>query len=140
MSRAYPERPLVGVGVVVCKGDQVLLVRRAKAPRRGQWSLPGGAQKLGETVRQAAIREVREETGLEVALTKLLDAVDSISRDEAGRVQYHYTLVDFAAEWRAGEPTPGGDAAEARWVARGDLDRYELWEETVRIIGLSAER
>ena len=69
MSRAYPERPLIGVGVVVCKGDQVLLVRRAKAPRRGQWSLPGGAQKLGETVRQAAIREVREETGLEVALT-----------------------------------------------------------------------
>ncbi len=140
MSRAYPERPLVGVGVVVCKGDQVLLVRRAKAPRRGQWSLPGGAQKLGETVRQAAIREVREETGLEVALTKLLDAVDSINRDEAGCVQYHYTLVDFAAEWRAGEPTPGGDAAEARWVARGDLDRYELWEETVRVIGLSAER
>lgn len=140
MSRAYPERPLVGVGVVVCKGDQVLLVRRAKAPRRGQWSLPGGAQKLGETVRQAAIREVREETGLEVALTTLLDAVDSISRDAAGRVHYHYTLVDFAAEWRAGEPTAGGDAAEARWVARGDLDRYELWEETVRVIGLSAER
>ncbi len=140
MSRAYPERPLVGVGVVVCKGDQVLLVRRAKAPRRGQWSLPGGAQKLGETVRQAAIREVREETGLEVALTTLLDAVDSISRDAAGRVHYHYTLVDFAAEWRAGEPTAGGDAAEVRWVARGDLDRYELWEETVRVIGLSAER
>ncbi len=140
MSRAYPERPLVGVGVVVCKGDQVLLVRRAKAPRRGQWSLPGGAQKLGETVRQAAIREVREETGLEVALTTLLDAVDSISRDAAGRVHYHYTLVDFAAEWRAGEPTAGGDAAEACWVARGDLDRYELWEETVRVIGLSAER
>ncbi len=140
MSRAYPERPLVGVGVVVCKGDQVLLVRRAKAPRRGQWSLPGGAQKLGETVRQAAIREVREETGLEVALTTLLDAVDSISRDAAGRVHYHYTLVDFAAEWRAGEPTGRGDAAEARWVARGDLDRYELWEETVRVIGLSAER
>lgn len=140
MPRTYPDRPFVGVGVVVWRDDEVLLIRRAKPPRQGQWSLPGGAQKLGETVRQAAIREVREETGLEVALTRLLDAVDSISHDEAGRVQYHYTLVDFAAEWRAGEPTPGGDAAEARWVARGDLNRYELWEETVRVIGLSAER
>lgn len=138
MSREYPERPLVGIGVVVWRGADVLLIRRGKEPRLGQWSLPGGAQKIGETVYEGARREVREETGLDVEITGLIDVVDSIVPDGNGKVRYHYTLVDLAAEWRAGEPTPGGDAASAMFVPADDLDGYDLWDETVRIIGLSA--
>lgn len=138
MSREYPQRPLVGIGVVVWRGADVLLIRRGKEPRLGQWSLPGGAQKIGETVYEGARREVREETGLDVEITGLIDVVDSIVPDGNGKVRYHYTLIDLAAEWRAGEPMPGGDAASAVFVPAGDLDGYDLWDETLRIIGLSA--
>ena len=102
MSREYPDRPFVGVGVVVWRGDNVLLIQRGKPPRIGAWSLPGGAQELGETVRETAVREVREETGVEIDVTHLIDVVDTITRDKDGRVRLQYTLVDFAAEWRLG--------------------------------------
>ena len=140
MSREYPERPLVGIGVVVWRGPDVLLIRRGKEPRLGQWSLPGGAQKIGETVHEAARREVREETGLDVEITGLIDVVDSIVPDGNGKIQYHYTLIDLAAEWRAGEPTPGGDAAAVVFVDPERLDPYDLWNEPLRIIALSAAR
>ena len=136
----YPNRPLIGVGTVVFKGDRVLLIRRGKAPREGSWSLPGGRQRLGEWVRETAVREVREETGLEVELTALLDVVDSLIRDEAGALAYHYTLIDFSAEWRAGEAVAGGDAAEVTWADPAGLDRYELWDETLRLIAMAAAR
>ena len=136
----YPNRPLIGVGVVVFKGPKVLLVRRGKPPRAGGWSLPGGRQRLGERVRETARREVAEETGLEAEVTALLDVVDSITRDEASRIAYHYTLVDFLAEWRSGEAAAGGDAAEVTWADPADLERYELWDETVRLIRMGAER
>lgn len=139
MSREYPDRPFVGVGVVVWRGPELLLIQRGKAPRYGSWSLPGGRQKLGETVREAAQREVKEETNLDVEITDLIDVVDSLTRDDDGRVRFHYTLVDFTAEWRAGEAVAGSDAAGVRWVDPSDLDPYELWDETRRIIALSAE-
>jgi ADP-ribose pyrophosphatase YjhB (NUDIX family) len=132
----YPNRPLVGVGVVAVKDGRVLLIRRGKPPREGRWSLPGGRQRLGETVRETARRELREETGVEVAVTALLDVVDSITRDDDGAIAYHYTLVDFLAEWRDGEARAGGDAAEAVWADPGDLGPYELWDETQRLIRL----
>jgi ADP-ribose pyrophosphatase YjhB (NUDIX family) len=132
----YPNRPLVGVGVVAVKDGRVLLIRRGKPPREGRWSLPGGRQRLGETVRETARRELREETGVEVAVTALLDVVDSITRDDDGAIAYHYTLVDFLAEWRDGEARAGGDAAEAVWADPEDLAPYELWDETLRVIGL----
>lgn len=140
MTREYPERPFVGVGVVVWKDGQVLLVRRARPPREGQWSLPGGRQKLGETVRETAIREVREETRIEILPGALLDVIDSITTDGDGRVQYHYTLADFDAAWRAGALVAGSDAADAIWADPAALDDYDLWSETLRIIRLSADR
>ena len=112
----YPDRPIVGVGAVVWRGDRVLLIRRGKPPRAGQWSLPGGAQQLGETLREAITREVREETGLELAELRLLTTVDLIEREPDGRVRYHYTLVDFTAEAPAGEPLAGDDAVGGRLV------------------------
>lgn len=133
----YPDRPLIGVGVVVFKDDRVLLVRRGKPPRRGQWSLPGGRQRLGETVRAAAAREVAEEAGLTIEVTALLDVVDSMTRDEDGSLAYHYTLVDFLAEWRAGVAAAGGDATEVAWADPDDLAPYDLWDETLRVIALA---
>ena len=136
----YPNRPLVGVGVVAVKDGRVLLIRRGKPPREGRWSLPGGRQRLGETVRETARRELRDETGIKAAVTALLDVVDSITRDEAGAIAYHYTLIDFLAEWRDGAARAGGDAAEAVWADPDDLGPYELWDETLRVIRLGLAR
>jgi 8-oxo-dGTP diphosphatase len=137
--REYPPRPLIGVGIVVWHGERVLLIRRGKPPRVGQWSLPGGAQKLGETVAEAARREVREETGLAVEVGEVLAVVDLIERD-GERVRYHYTLIDFGADAPDSELRPGGDAAEARWFTLDEIERLGLWSETLRIIGLARER
>jgi ADP-ribose pyrophosphatase YjhB (NUDIX family) len=142
MSRKYPERPVVGVGVVVLGAAGVLMIRRGKPPREGQWSLPGGAQKLGETAFEAAKREAREETGLDVEVLGLIDVVDSIRRDDDGRVQYHYTLVDVLAVVANGQParpTAGGDAADAAWFGFDELPGLGLWSETDRIIKLGRE-
>lgn len=137
--REYPDYPIAGVGVVVWKDGKVLLIRRGRPPREGDWSLPGGRQKLGETTRETAIREVREEAGIEVVVGHLLDVIDSIVPDGDGRIRYHYTLADFDAEWQAGEAVAGGDAAALEWADPADLAGYDLWDETVRIIALSAE-
>lgn len=136
----YPNRPLIGVGVVVFKDDKVLLIRRGKPPREGQWSLPGGRQRLGEPVAAAAQREVAEEAGIEVEIGELIDVVDSITRDADGAVQYHYTLVDLLAEWRAGEARAGHDAAAVAWADPADLALYDLWKETERVIGLAVQK
>lgn len=134
MSREYPERPFVGVGAVILKGDRVLLIQRGKPPRVGQWSLPGGVQELGETIREAAAREVREETGIEAEIKGLIDVIDSIQHDGDGRVRLHYTLVDVWGEWRAGEPVPGDDAIGAAWLTLPEIERLSLWSETMRVI------
>jgi len=139
-SRSYPARPFVGVGVVVWHQGRVLLIRRGKAPRKGQWSLPGGAQHLGETVAEAARREVREEAGIDIRVVGLLDVIDLIERDEDGRVRHHYALSDLVAEAMGDSLTAGDDAAEATWASPADLGRYDLWDETARIIALGAER
>jgi 8-oxo-dGTP diphosphatase len=166
--REYPDRPISGVGVVVLRDNRVLMIKRGREPRIGQWSIPGGKQKIGETWRETAAREVREETGVEIEVIGIVDVVDAIVRDgdpprpgtpEAltaanddtiavlrpdAPVRYHYTLVDCAALWTGGEPVAGGDAAHAEWWPLDRLGELSLWTETVRIIteaaALAADR
>ena len=139
LRRDFPERPIVGVGVVVWRDDRVLLIRRGQPPRVGQWSLPGGGQELGETVAETARREVREETGLELSALDFLTVVDLIEpASETGRYRYHYTLIDFVAEAAPGEAEAAGDAAAVAWFDRASLPALGLWAETLRIIDLAA--
>jgi ADP-ribose pyrophosphatase YjhB (NUDIX family) len=135
--RQYPARPIVGIGIVVLKPGAVLLVRRGKPPNMGAWSLPGGAQEVGETAEEAARRELLEETGITVGPLTLAANVDTIRRDAAGRVQYHYTIIDFAAAWLDGEPVAGTDVSEAIWAPFDGLDAYALWTEAIRVIGIA---
>lgn len=135
--REYPPRPIVGIGIAVLKSDSVLLVRRGRPPSLGAWSLPGGAQLLGETAEAAARRELAEETGLRVGPLVLAANVDSIHRDADGRVQFHYAILDFAALWRDGEPAPGSDVTAAVWAPLDRLDDYDLWSEARRVIALA---
>ncbi|MBI4587722.1 MAG: NUDIX hydrolase [Candidatus Rokubacteria bacterium] len=126
--REYPEAPRVGVGAVVLRDGHVLLVRRDHPPARGKWSIPGGLVHLGETTEAAAVREVAEECGLSVRPRGVAGVVDRIISDPDGRVRYHYVLIDYLAIPESGELRAGSDAADARWVPIGELDRYETTE------------
>jgi 8-oxo-dGTP diphosphatase len=132
--------PQIAVGVVVLSSDgAVLLIRRGKPPRTDEWSIPGGRQALGETVAACAVREVKEETGLDAKLIGLLDVVDGIFHGPEGELEYHYTLVDFAA-LADGAPVAGDDAREARWVPLEEIGQYKLWSETRRMIEAAIQR
>ena len=133
-NREYPERPFVGVGVVVLRGNEVLLIQRGKAPNKGQWSIPGGKQRLGETIVQAVHRELLEETRVKIKQPALLDVVDVIMPDDKGEIQYHYTLVDYQAEWLSGECRSGDDADAVKWVSFDELNSVGLLEITREII------
>jgi len=141
--RDYPSLPMVGIGVVLLRPSNdgappaVLLVRRGKPPAMGSWSLPGGAQELGETAEHAARRELAEETGLEAGPLVLAANVDSIHHDADGNVQFHYTILDFAGWWQGGEPRAGSDVTDAMFVSLDDLARFELWSEAHRVISLA---
>jgi 8-oxo-dGTP diphosphatase len=134
MRREFPELPLVGVGAIILEGDRVLLVKRAHPPIQGQWSIPGGVLEVGEMVRDAAIREAREETGLIVEPGELLGVYDRILRDPENRVQYHYVLVDFLCRPMGGELLAASDAAEVRWFTREELPALSLAEDTQDVI------
>jgi len=131
----HSRAPVLGVGAVIWNDrHEVVLIRRGKSPRRDQWSIPGGHLEWGESLHDAILREVMEETGLTVEITGLIDTVDLITRDAGGAATRHYVLIDFAARLIAGELTAGSDAAEARWVPYSALDDYALWSETRRVI------
>ena len=132
--RAYPPRPIFGVGAVIFQKEAVLLIQRGRAPLLGYWSLPGGAQKIGENAKQALKREVREETGLEVTPGRLITVVDIIKRDVRGQVRYHYTVADYLRRITGGALKAGGDAADARWVHLGNLDKLKLTPKVKQVI------
>jgi len=140
MKREFPELPLVGVGAIIIKGGRVVLVKRAHPPIQGQWSIPGGVLEVGEFVREAAIREAREETGLTVEPGELLGVYDRILRDDQKRVQYHYLLVDFLCRPVGGQLQAATDAVEVRWFTREELPALNLAEDTFEVIGKGFEK
>ena len=119
--RRYPDRPIVGVLAVVMRGDRALVVRRANPPMSGRWGFPGGVLELGETVAQGAMRELKEETGVQAVAAGPLTVIDTIDRDKEGRVRYHYTLVAVIGHWQSGEGIPGDDAGEVAWLTRSEI-------------------
>ena len=133
MTQQGERRPAAAAGVVCLRGAEVLLIRRGKPPRLGEWSLPGGRVEWGERAADAALRELAEETGVQAELLGLIDVVDGLFGDS-----HHYLLVDYAARWTAGEPRAGDDAADARFHPLANVAGLGLWSETVRIIEAAA--
>ena len=133
-SGRYPDQPRVAVGAVVFKDQRVLLVRRGKAPALGRWAIPGGSVKLGETLQQAAEREIREETGIRIAAGKPVFVFDVVERDADGGIRYHYVIVDLDATYQGGAIRPGDDAVEARWVAAHELAELAVSLPTLHLL------
>lgn len=138
--------PVPTVGVVCLRDQEVLLIKRGTPPRLGQWSVPGGRLEWGETLQVAALRELKEETGVDAQLLGLIDVIDGVfparpSLDgKAGEITRHYVLIDYVARWTGGEPVAGDDAAEARFVSRDEAMALVEWEETRRVIAEAFER
>jgi ADP-ribose pyrophosphatase len=130
----YPDAPRAAVGAVVIHENRVLLVKRGRAPAKDSWAIPGGSVHLGETLQSAAEREVLEETGVTVRAGDPVFTFDAIDRDETGGVRFHYIIVDLVAEYLAGDPRPGDDAADARWIAPGELASLPVNRVTRRLL------
>ena len=126
MKRVYPDKPVVGVGALMIQKGKILLEKRKNAPGKGKWSIPGGLVELGESPELAVIREVKEETGIEVEDPLLVDVVNNVSLDEKGKIRYHYVIVDYLVKVRSGEPKAASDADELRWVSLSDVQEYDL--------------
>ena len=132
--RGFPDRPIVGVGAVVFDAASVLLVKRGHEPLKGEWSLPGGRVELGETLEEAVVREVREETGLAVEAGPVVEVLDRVRRAPDGRVEHHFVIVDYLCRVRGGTLVCGSDADDARWVPLNNLDGYRLTEKATLVI------
>ncbi|MBN2324194.1 MAG: NUDIX hydrolase [Spirochaetes bacterium] len=132
--REYPKVPLVGVGALVLKGDEVLLVKRGRPPLEGAWSLPGGRCREDEKLKAAAFREIKEECGIDIEVADLLKLFEYIERDVEGRVKYHYVVFDFKAYYKGGRLEHSSDASDARWIPIRELDRYELSDAVLDVV------
>ena len=131
VKRLYPKQPVVGVGAVIICNGKILLEKRKNEPGKDRWSIPGGLVELGESAEATAIREVREETSLEVEDPTLIDVVDSVTRDENGDIKYHFVIVDYFVKLKGGVPKASSDAAELKWVQLSDVADYDL-TKTIR--------
>jgi len=126
VKRLYPKKPLIGVGAVIVCNGRILLEKRKGEPGKGKWSIPGGLVELGERAEQTVIREVREETNLEVENPELIDVVDSITFDEGGRIKYHFVIIDYFVKLKGGTVKAADDAAELKWVPFSEVEKYDL--------------
>jgi 8-oxo-dGTP diphosphatase len=133
-SREYPDRPVVGIGAVVVQNGRVLLVKRRYAPLAGEWSLPGGGVEVGETLDACVVRELREETGLDVEVGPVIEVFDRITHDADGRVQYHYVLVDYLCWPIGGELVAASDVADAAWVDPPDITSFKITAKATAVI------
>jgi 8-oxo-dGTP diphosphatase len=134
MKRDYPERPIIGVGAVIVRDRQALLVRRNTEPLKGEWSVPGGVLELGEKLREGVRREVLEETGLQVEPGVVLEVFDSIFSDDQGRTQYHYVLIDYLCRVVGGEAIAGDDVSAVQWVREEDLADLRLRDSIEMVV------
>lgn len=130
----YPDHPRVAVGAVVFKDARVLLIRRGQPPAEDLWAIPGGSVKIGETLQQAAEREILEETGIQIQAARPIYTFDVIERDAAGKVRFHYVIVDLEADYVMGKPSPGDDAVEARWVSAAEINNLKVSPATVKLL------
>jgi 8-oxo-dGTP diphosphatase len=133
-SREYPSRPVVGVGGVVIADELALLIRRGHPPLEGRWSIPGGTLEVGETIAEGIIRELAEETGIQVRILDLIEVFERIFRDASGRVQYHFVILDYLCEVMSGMARAGGDAVDVAWAREDELPRFELTETATRVL------
>ena len=133
----FPTDPVPAVGAIVFRGSQVLLVRRGAAPNRGRWSVPGGALETGETVEAAAVRETREETGVDVRPLSVFSVSNYIERD-GDRVRWHYVLVDVLCAYVRGEPSPATDASHARFIEMQEIMEFDVASEALDVIERAA--
>ena len=131
---AYPDQPRVAVGAIVFKDSRVLLVRRGKPPARDLWAIPGGSVNVSETLQRAAEREIYEETGITIQALEPVYTFDYIERDESGCAKFHYVIVDLTADYVEGEPRPGDDALEARWVSSLEMAGLNVSQKTRRLL------
>ncbi len=132
--REYPPAPLVGVGGLVVDGARILLIKRKTPPDQGEWSIPGGLVHVGETLKEAAAREILEETGLEVNVGHLVKLLERIFTDSSGSVKYHYVIADYYCRVLGGDLKAGSDALEAAWVESADLTAFDLAEVTLQVV------
>jgi len=126
LKKEYPKHPMVGVGAIIVRNGKILIVKRKSEPGKGRWSVPGGLVELGETVGQTVKREVKEECSLDVEVDRLIDVVDSLTKDEEGNIKYHFVILDFFVKLKGGELKAGDDAEEAKWVPLEEVEKYNL--------------
>ena len=131
---SYPEMPKVAVGAVVFKNECVLMVRRGQPPSEDLWAIPGGSVELGETLQEAAEREILEETGIHIRAGEPVFTFDAIDRDRAGKIRFHYVIVDLTADYVTGDPKAGDDAAEARWVSAKEINELRVSAPTLKLL------
>jgi len=134
MGKRYPKQPIMSVGAIIIDKNRVLLIRRAAPPGEGLWAIPGGIVKLGEKLEDAVKREVKEETGLEVEVGKLIDLVEVLIKDEKGRIEYHYIIADYEAKVIGGKLKASSDALEAKWFNLNEIEKIEATKSTKKIL------